>query len=508
MSKSAKRSPVRDDECSVQAKRPRDDPGCSAAQEDNRATVPWLSVDVMILIFNLVVLFDPLTAVQVLPLVCRRWRQLLRDFITFQNMAPLLSRFTCSIATVASRFKTVRSLDDTDFLCVTPHCVTAIGTHCPNIVYLALRNSCITTRICNAEIAAIASGCRKLTHIDLSNYGRITGVGFAAVGLIVTLTHLDLSCTFIADAGLAAIASGCCDLIHLDLRCCRHITDAGLAAVDRLKSLTHLNLSRTFITDGVLTAIVSECRNLTYIDLSYCKRITGAGFGAVGRIGSLTHLYLSGTRITDTGLAVIVDGCRYLIRLDLNWCERITDVGRIGSLTHLYLNGTRITDAGVTTIVSGCHNLTHVDVGDCELMTSAGYSALVRLGSLTHLILSDQARVGSITDMVLTAIASGCRDLTYVYLYECNHITDAGLMTFASECYNISHISVTDCDLITYTTKPHVYWEHKHHVYQECHRCPGAKGGRWRRSLRSLRRSHDAVVDDTQLLSPTWIPTS
>lgn len=220
-----------------------------------KSKVSCLPDCMMTLVFNQVMVTAPSTAVHVLPLVCRRWHQLLRTTVTFQTTAsndrPTL-HLTCSVATVVSRFKTVQSLRVSDFLRITPHCYTVIATRCPNIARLWLDESQSIyldesqqerTKIVDVELKAIASGCNGLTHIDLNRCKRITDAGFAAVGRLEHLTHLDLSRTRITDASLRAIAAGCRNLNTFVLNSCKRITDAGFtAAIDCFELLTHLEI--------------------------------------------------------------------------------------------------------------------------------------------------------------------------------------------------------------------------------------------------------------------------
>lgn len=112
------------------------------------------------------------------------------------------------------------------------------------------------------------------------------------------------------------------------------------------------------------------------------------------------------------------------------------------------LSHTLITDVGLSTIAFGCRNLTHINLSDCQLITDAGFAAIGRLESLAHLGLCHT----SITDVGLTAIASGCRNLTYINLRVCVRITDAGVAAIMCNCHNLTRIELYNCNLVTYTS--------------------------------------------------------
>lgn len=373
------------------SKRIQDATRSREAYEMQPTTETWIYDDVMIVIFNQVMLMEPKTAVQVLPLVCRRWRQLLRTAVTFQASMfkgrPLL-RSTCSVSTVVSRFKTVQSLRMTDFVCVTQHCYTVIANRCPNIVRMHLdERTCPRLRITDTDLTVIVANCHTLFYLDLQCCERITDAGFATINCLRLLIYLDLNRTCITDVGLKAISSGCSCLTYLNLCYCPGITSAGFVAIAQLKSLTYLNIaySRT-ITDAELKAIVSGCQELMHLNLCYCEGITDAGFTIINRLTALIYLDLCATLITDDGSMAIISGCRNLIHLDLSYCRRITDagvatIGHLGSLTHVYVYCTQITDVGLTTIASDCRKLVHLgvndtptwDLDDLENVISFGY---------------------------------------------------------------------------------------------------------------------------------------
>lgn len=342
-----------------------------------------LSDDLMILIFNQIVMIDLTTAVHVLPLVCRRWHQLLRTAITFRTQPFKAKKYpilTCSVATVASRFNAVQSLRLNEFARVTQHCYTTIAERCPNVTNVDFQRSFKRDmQITNEQLKVVSLGCQRITHINLRCCHHITDEGFSFVERLVYLTHLDLSSTSITDGGLKRIVFGCYQITHVCLSGCLYITDVGFAAVGRLRYLTHLQIDSTRVSDAGLTAVAAGCHDLIRLDLGRCGSITDMGCATVGRLQSLTRLDLSNTRITDAGLEAIASKCHYLTRLNLHKCKSITNVGfivvgLIGSLTHLNISNTQITNAGLISISSGCGHLVYLDITDCRRITKEGYT--------------------------------------------------------------------------------------------------------------------------------------
>lgn len=300
---------------------------------------------------------DQITAVHVLPLVCRRWCQL-HGFICFRTTDKTFDRATleklsCTMADVAAKFRHVRSLRFTDFSRVTQHCLSVIAKRCPNIVYLNCWNGGIDHLVTDADFKVVSSNCRALTRVSLSGCKGLTGAGISAVFGCTYLTHLnlnstrftgelgvstcpsltwlDLRYTNVTDVGLVFIADGCRALTHVSLKYCHNITDAGVAFICRLR-LVDLDLSNT--------------------------QFTGAG---ARPCPSLKTLRLSNTPITDAGVAVVVASFPALVDLDLSTTMIVAPSISLPALNRLQLAGCAfLTDDGVASIVASCPALTNL----------------------------------------------------------------------------------------------------------------------------------------------------
>jgi hypothetical protein len=124
-----------------------------------------------------------------------------------------------------------------------------LGKHCPHLEYIY--NSNCHGRwgapVNNVGVAALAQGCPRLRHLDLSPLRRPVELG---------------------DAGAIAVAEHCASLTHLNLSF-TGVTDAGVVAVAKHCSLMeHLDLFRTSITNIAISAIATSLPLLRCLDLT------------------------------------------------------------------------------------------------------------------------------------------------------------------------------------------------------------------------------------------------
>lgn len=314
---------------------------------------PCLSDDMWIFIFSRAMEIDSISAVSVLPLVCRRWRQLFFEHVSFRSTngldwpmrptkPPMYTRATIppipishSVAMVAARFRRVQSLRLVDFARVTEPCYSAIG-RCPTIVRLDLSRTNydgrIITPITDASLAIVVAGCRALTHVNLHGCCHVTDAGTASLFRLASLTHLDLSDTNVTGEGVEP----CPTLACLNLRGAM-VSDAGLDCIAAaLPGLVDLDLGNTPITaftvafpalvnlslsNTKITTFTSPLPALVKLDLSNTMVTTFTSF-----LPALASLNLSGTRVVDNDATLIVARCPVLNRLFL-WRTPVTVVG-------------------------------------------------------------------------------------------------------------------------------------------------------------------------------------
>eukprot|EP00803_Ostreobium_quekettii_P000741 evm.model.scf_466.1 EVM.evm.TU.scf_466.1 scf_466:3401-5419(-) len=222
---------------------------------------------------------------------------------------------------------------------------------------------------------------RGLTHVDLG-FCRITNEGLAHVGLLSSLTSLNLRWNKrFTGEGLAHVAR-LTGLRNLDLDSCQQITDSALEHVASLTALTCLNLSGYSITAAGF-AHVGKLTSLIRLDLSKCGVLTDEGIAHVGKLTSLRHLNCCCGEVTGAGFAAASAGLAGIASLRLSDCsdENLYHVGRLTNLVDLCACGWGITDEGLTH-VGRLVNLTQLELSDIDFVTDEG---LVHLTGLTAL---------------------------------------------------------------------------------------------------------------------------
>lgn len=142
--------------------------------------------------------------------------------------------------------------------------------------YPHVEHLCGYTTIDNDDLAILADGCTKLTHLNLADCIRITDVGLVILAArCPKLTHLNLAgCSHVTGAGLASMADGCPKLTHLNLAGCIRITGADLAILaDGCHELTHLDLSGCPEIGNGIESLTTGCPNITTLDVTDCDKI-------------------------------------------------------------------------------------------------------------------------------------------------------------------------------------------------------------------------------------------
>ena len=83
----------------------------------------------------------------------------------------------------------------------------------------------------------------------------------------------DHRCVRIGDDGLAALTSGCKGLTNLNLSYCNRITYRGLKYICHLGELSDLELcGLSNITSVGIKAVAISCKRLADLDLNHCEK--------------------------------------------------------------------------------------------------------------------------------------------------------------------------------------------------------------------------------------------
>ena len=244
------------------------------------------------------------------------------------------------------------------------------------------------------------------------------------------------------------------------------LTDAGLAGmIGRFGSVRFVRLCHcTQLTiDGILCLAAPSCLALTMLSLSGCTQVTDAWLYRLSRFcPGLTCLVLRNCGlVTDQGVGWVAKGCPHLTRLcfdesasvvgDRFYAGLLTEVaenragpgqnrhtrsddkllsdwedahgyapyegypGRPLAPPHPQATPPRVTDAGLWDIATGCPNLKWLDVSQCE----------------------------EVTDVGLEQLAACCPNLNRVRLRFCPRVTDTGIEKLATGCPNLSHLDIS-----------------------------------------------------------------
>ncbi|CAN5212285.1 hypothetical protein BH11CYA1_BH11CYA1_35540 [soil metagenome] len=163
----------------------------------------------------------------------------------------------------------------------------------------------------------------------------ITDDELLAIGRLVEIREIDISCTAIGDTGVACLAT-LVKLTKLNLSSTK-VTDQGLAVLSHFKHLEELVLDDTHIGDGGLS-YAAKLPKLKTLSLSF-TRVTNKGLAKLKQVAHLERLRLNCTRISDDGL---------------------THVARMQSLKELWVRSTDVTYPGLVELTKW--------LSDCEII--------------------------------------------------------------------------------------------------------------------------------------------
>ncbi|KAJ3098251.1 hypothetical protein HDU97_004173 [Phlyctochytrium planicorne] len=169
-----------------------------------------------------------------LRLVCKRWANLLAEpkFWSSLDMKPLFTRLNpelfLNFISLSADFLTVINLDS----CwqVLDDELNALGSYCPNVSTLSVRNC---WKITDRGVSYLATSLTKIKEVDLSYCGQLNGSAFVEHRW-TSLNKLNVTyCKQIGDAQLEKILCKSTDITEIRLRRCSRITDFGVFLIVR-----------------------------------------------------------------------------------------------------------------------------------------------------------------------------------------------------------------------------------------------------------------------------------
>lgn len=222
--------------------------------------------------------------------------------------------------------------------------------------------------------------CKFLTVLNLANCVRISDAGVKSIvesSVGPKLKEMNLSnCVRVGDLSVIAIHRRCQNLSYLSLCYCDHIDHAGIDLLGLICSLTSLDITGCQCTDQGLSALGHNSK-IRYLTLSECEQITDLGIQKVAQITALEYLDISHCNLlTDSGIKNLAFSCRMLTNLNISGCKKLTDhsLQYISGVCHyllvLNLNGLLgLTDKSLKYIKRGCRRLQILYILYCSNMT-------------------------------------------------------------------------------------------------------------------------------------------
>ncbi|EFA80600.1 Non-receptor tyrosine kinase spore lysis A [Heterostelium album PN500] len=277
--------------------------------------------------------------------------------------------------------------------------------------------------ITDEAVMSIAQRLHHLKNIDLSKCKHITDQSIIEIvknrGPVLNRLVL-FSCTQVTDLSIVQVATVCRSLIHLDVSQCEKITDASLVKISQglplLKVLCmeecvitdvgasslgsinegigcqHLEVLKfgycRFISDASLAKLSFGCPMIASIDLSYCSNlITPRGIRSAIKMWPRLHtLRLRGyNSLTNEGL---IEGTPMKLKsVNLSWCINLDDSALIKfakgcpALENLDISRCpKISDNALETVLDACPSIRVVNVAGCKEITSFTVQKLASLG--------------------------------------------------------------------------------------------------------------------------------
>jgi len=163
-----------------------------------------------------------------------------------------------------------------DYTLATDTSLYHVATNCPNIEWLSLQGTRITTK----SLDVLSKFSQKLRRLSVANCQCICDV--EGLKFPSSLRSADFSgCIGLADSFLVKLAEQCPNLESLQLWLVP-VGDKGICAVAyRCIHVQQLDLRCTFIGDSSLEAIAANCHGLRRLNVSSCLQITTRGIRTV-----------------------------------------------------------------------------------------------------------------------------------------------------------------------------------------------------------------------------------
>lgn len=344
----------------------------------------------------------------------------------------------------------------------------------------------------DAMLIAFIKMAPRFAQLFIWNSEMITDVGLEFAARRHNLNSLFLvQAPSVTPAGVAAVIQRCPRLQHLslhndELSRSREVVAAMEAHCNGMISLTLSDASA--FTDAALTEITDRSRRLESLNLHNANLLTDQGvLWAATHLDQLKYLSLSGAReLTDTSVAALLLANPMLRSLSLSGCAGLTDAClrsprlQLKDLEQFYISGCgSISGQGLSKVLGKAKNLKFFTfipspqpVGQAgeNYFDKQAFAALAsNCKNLENLVLFQATaltqedlenffkKCPKLRDLTLYGVkhpnfafpSQGGQELLSLNLAACDAITDASVERIAAQCPNLQKLDLSSCRGIT-----------------------------------------------------------
>lgn len=256
---------------------------------------------------------------------------------------------------------------------------------------LKLASSSSSEHCSEVAVMELASSCKHLTHVELSNFKRLSDPPvYELIQRCPKLVDLTLDGTPITDASLDLLASHSRFLRCVSIKGCKKLSEAGLKALGQCDTLESVNAGQASgVTDAAVVAICTGNPGLKALVLSH-GNLSDMSLQSVAMCNHMEELALHGcSRISNSGLALIATGCVHLRFISLSYCDHVSDSGVMSlalgcpRLLKVRLDGCRLlSNPSVRALCQNCPKLRHLSLQYCVKLSDNVFQHLLAAPSL------------------------------------------------------------------------------------------------------------------------------
>ena len=270
----------------------------------------------------------------------------------------------------------------------------------------------------------------------LDDKNRIRDNTFVTIQFRTLLSINLLDCCHISNTAISLIANGCHFLECIVLEGCDNIDDIGISFLaQKCTGLISINFSNCKkITSIGMDSIARSCMSLQHIDICDCSRISTIGLENIAnKCHEIRSFKFNGIFFEAGLIYAIAESCILLEEISL--CGIYPLRGQMTEVTSMIHLATR------------CKQLRTLDLHSSTYCCDETLLAISKESSLLESL--DIGVNSNITFIGISAIGSGCKNLTTINLSKCSSVTDMCLYILALSCIKLVEINLSGCEGIT-----------------------------------------------------------